>query len=342
MDFSFYRQHRALLAQAISQPWAIQPEALPAILAGLQDNASYAAQLGAERQDDNAATKETRVGTLALIPVHGIITPRSIPFFEMCGATVSAGSIVSRLSTAIADPNIDAVVLSLDSPGGTVAGTLEAAQALEALRQESDKPIVAQVDYLASSGAYWIAVAAAHEIVTSLSGMTGSIGVVMAYESRARQMDAEGIDVEFITAGKYKAELNGVDPLTDGARDHLQGTAHYFYKQFAGAVANARGASVADVMNSYGEGRVLSAEAALKANMVDRIASMSETLERLSRPQSRAALMRRANPGLSESPDAPEATALPDAKEAAEQVSDTVEDAPIGMALDVFWRNAHG
>ena len=84
-----------------------------------------------------------------------------------------------------------------------------------------------------------------------------------------------------MAAGKYKAEAVGGGPLSEEARAHVQGLIDGSYDRFVGDVANGRGVNAEDIRSGYGEGRVLNAEQALGARMVDRIGTLSDTLSRI-------------------------------------------------------------
>jgi ClpP class serine protease len=102
-------------------------------------------------------------------------------------------------------------------------------------------------------------------------------------------LEAEGVKVSVIKAGKFKAEGNPYEPLAAEARDHLQELVDSTYSAFVKGVARNRGVSVGEVREKYGQGRVLPAAQALAAGMVDRVASLSAVLEKLAGPGGGAA-----------------------------------------------------
>ena len=130
---------------------------------------------------------------------------------------------------------------------------------------------------LAASGAYWIA-SQADELVVTTGGMVGSIGIVMVHEDWSKANEMAGVKPTYLTAGKYKAEGNFDEPLGDGAREFLQGQLREYYGLFASAVARGRRTTPDRVSSGYGEGRVLTAQMALKAGMVDRVETFEQTL----------------------------------------------------------------
>ncbi|MDN5849948.1 MAG: S49 family peptidase, partial [Nitrococcus sp.] len=126
----------------------------------------------------------------------------------------------------------------------------------------------------------WLA-AQASEVVVSPSGEVGSIGVFAVHENMARALAQKGVDVSLISAGKYKTEGHPFGALDETARAAIQANVDAHYRAFINAVAAGRGVGAAVVQENFGEGRMLRAEPALGAGMVDRIESMPALLARL-------------------------------------------------------------
>src|SRR5690606_4285100 len=121
----------------------------------------------------------------------------------------------SWFDAALRDPAVSAIVIDVDSPGGTVTGVAELAEQIFEARGK--KPIYAIANALAASAAYWIA-SAAEELWVTPSGDVGSIGVYAMHEDIS-EMEAEmGLKVTLISAGEYKTEGNPHEPLGDEAR----------------------------------------------------------------------------------------------------------------------------
>ncbi len=132
-----------------------------------------------------------------------------------------------------------------------------------------------------ASAAYWIG-AAAKELVVTPSSEVGSIGVYLLHEDWTASLEAEGVKVTEIAAGKFKTEGAPWKELDDTGREFLQARVAEVYGWFVRDVARFRGDTPANVRGGYGEGRVLSAKPALEAKLVDRIATIEETIERVS------------------------------------------------------------
>lgn len=270
-----------ILNAVYSMPWAILPAKLHDILAVVH---RYAAgeQLSA---DEVAAVKtasrrpESRGGAVAVLPLFGSIFPRANLMTEMSGGT-SAERFTAQFRAALNDPNVGAIVLDVDSPGGAVAGVDELAS--EIYRGRSQKRIVAVADHLAASAAYWVATAA-DELVVSPSGEVGSIGVFAAHMDQSVALEQAGVKVNLISAGKFKTAGNPYEPLGDEARAIIQARVDEYYDAFVAAVARNRGVKVADVRDGFGEGRVVGAREAVRLGMADEIGTLDETVARLAR-----------------------------------------------------------
>lgn len=214
-------------------------------------------------------------GAVAVIPVNGIITGKPT-MWEQYGMTMSGASLVAATRAAMNDPEVKAIVWDMNTPGGSTSGVQEAHADLMALRGK--KPITAQVNYMSASAGYWLA-SAADEIAIAPSGVAGSIGAYMMHMDISGAMDQAGVKAEFIHAGKDKVLGNEFAPLDDAARAYYQGLVDHAYAAFTGDVAKGRGIG-ADVARgeSFGSGRILTADAAKRAGMVDVIRTMEQTL----------------------------------------------------------------
>jgi signal peptide peptidase SppA len=196
---------------------------------------------------------------------------------ESSGGT-SCERIGSMIDAVAADPSIGTIVYDCESPGGTVPGIQELAAKMFALRGQVTQ--VAQINSLAASAAYWL-VAQCDERVCTPSGTAGSIGVYSAHQDLSKALEREGISVTLISAGRYKTEGNPLGPLSPEALAVRQASVDAAYAQFTTDVARGLGVSAQAVRSGYGEGRALSAKDAKAAGLIDRIATMDDTLGRL-------------------------------------------------------------
>jgi signal peptide peptidase SppA len=168
-----------------------------------------------------------------------------------------------------------AIVLDVDSPGGSVDGVPEFADEIYDAR--SKKPVIAVCNSMACSAAYWLA-SAASEVVCTPSGQCGSIGVYMMHLDESESLKQQGIKITVIKAGKYKAEGNSTEPLSDDARAAAQTSVDAFYSMFVRSVARNRGTSQTAVREGYGQGRSLMAAQAAGQDLVDRVGTFDDIL----------------------------------------------------------------
>lgn len=270
-------------AYIANTPWAIAPGKLAAILelvslraAGEQlSTAEIAARLDAARP--NRPAPVTPPGSVAVLTIDGAIVPKADLMTSISGGT-SLESFTQELRAAAADPNVAAIVLNIDSPGGSVDLVPETAAEVRAAAKR--KPVVAVANTQADSAAYWIA-SQATEIAASPSAEVGSIGVIAAHQDLTAMQEKAGIKTTLITAGAHKGELSPFAPLSDEARANVQHRVDQTYSMFIGDVARGRGITPQQVEENYGQGRALSAQDALRAGMVDRIETLDQTLARL-------------------------------------------------------------
>src|SRR3990167_10678641 len=251
LDRSLYPQ---VLQAVYGQPWAIRPEMVAIICELVRFRAGggglTADEIRQRIQSERPRPAAPKGGAIAVMPLYGPIFPRANMMQEVSGGT-SAEMFGKMFQAAVADPNISAIVLDVDSPGGNVKGIPELWQTIMDARGQ--KPVVASVNSMAASAAYWIA-SAADEVAVTPSGEVGSIGVYAAHEDISAAQAKEGVKITLISAGKRKVQGNPFEPLSDEARQDIQGQIDVVYEMFLGAVAQGRGVSASKVRNGYGEG----------------------------------------------------------------------------------------
>jgi len=272
------------LSAELSAPWAILPEKLVEIqsiaaahLAGTPiDIAAVEARIG--RPLENKPQGYEVIDGVAIVPVEGVIAPKMNMLSEISGGASQA--LVRRdLAAALADPEVHSVVLAIDSPGGTVAGTDHLAQFIAGAR--GTKPIVAWTAGTMASAAYWIGSAADRVLMGDKNATLGSIGVVAKHVDVSRAQEAAGVKTTEIVAGKYKRVASEYGPLTEEGRAHLQDQVDAYYANFVDAVAQHRGKSAVDVLGSMAEGRIFIGQQAIDAGLADGISSLEAVVASL-------------------------------------------------------------
>lgn len=269
-----------VLQAFMETPWAILHSKLlqlEEIVARHANGEKLDAEEVQTRVHGSARPPERRVKNAAILPLFGTIFPRANLMTDMSGAT-SAERFGAQFSALIADPDVSAIILDVDSPGGQVNGVQELADMIYSAR--GTKPIIAVANHIMASAAYWIG-SAADEIVVSPSGEVGSIGVFSVHQDISAALEKDGVKVSIIKEGKYKAEGNPYEPLNEEAREAIQASVGEFYQSFVGAVAQHRGVSFETVRDGFGEGRMVGAEKAVELGMADRVATLNEVIEGL-------------------------------------------------------------
>lgn len=215
-------------------------------------------------------------GQIAVIPFHGVVSQRMNLMSAMSGGT-STQMFAAALREQVNNPQVKAIIIDADSPGGNVYGVDELATEIFSMRDT--KPIVAVANSAMFSAAYY-ALSQASEIDITPGGELGSIGVIAMHVDQSAYNAGMGIKPTIITFGKYKAEGNPHAPLTDEALNEIQSQVDRYGAMFLKAVARGRGVSVDTVRNSYGQGRIFGAQDAVRLGMADRVATLDETIRR--------------------------------------------------------------
>jgi signal peptide peptidase SppA len=277
------------ILRAVSEtPWAILPSKLAAILDMLALRAS-GQQLTAEEIQARIGKgpphrDASQAGTVVVLPLYGVIAPHADAMTDVSGGT-SVDTFAANFRSVIADDSVKAIVLDVDSPGGTTDLVSELATEIRSAR--GTKPIVAVANTMAASAAYWI-MSQADEIVVTPSGSVGSIGVFAAHDDVSGLQDQLGVKTTLISAGKYKVEGNPFEPLTDEAKQAIQDRVDEAYDMFVNDVAKGRGVSATEVKSGFGEGRMVSAAMAVNSGMADRVATLGATIARVANPNGRS------------------------------------------------------
>lgn len=278
---------RSYILNAFTEsPWAILPQKL-AVLEEIVYRHVSGEKLTAEEVQTriHGASRppnrnEGVVGSaqmVAILPLFGTIFPRANMMTDVSGAT-SAERFAADFSALVDNPEIGAIVLDVNSPGGQVNGIAEAANRIYQARGK--KPIVAVANHLMASAAYWIG-SAADEIVATPDGEVGSVGVFAVHQDVSKKLEQDGVKITFIKEGKYKTEGNPYEPLSEEAHAVIQARVSDVYESFLNSIALHRGVKPDDVRNGYGEGRVVSAQQSIRLGMADRIETLDQTVTRL-------------------------------------------------------------
>jgi len=272
--------------------WAMDESKLDDLVSVLAFRAAghaFTAEEIRARIGDPQPAKASTNGAVAIVPLRGVIAHRMGAMDESSGG-MSAERFTGMIRQAAADASIGTIVIDCDSGGGTIAGLIEAADAVFEARAQ--KRVVAVANAWMASAAYWIC-SQAHEVVaipSALDRCIGSLGVFMVHLDLSEKLAKDGVKATIIRAGEHKAEGNPFEAPSDEFLADLKANAVAVKAVFVKQVARARGLTPAQVVAQYGDGRAFSAPEAKKVGLIDRIATMDETIGRLVGKRSGGAL----------------------------------------------------
>lgn len=277
------------LLDIITAPWAIEPAKL------LEIQAIYATHLRGEKID--IPSVEARIGRpldntqqkgyaiqdgVAILSLEGVIAKRANLFMEISGG-VSTQLAARDLQAALADPAVHSIILAIDSPGGTVDGTITLANIVAG----AEKPVATLASGTMASAAYWIGSAASAGVyITDATTNVGSIGVVATHTDVSKAQATQGIKTTEIAAGKYKRIASQFEPLTKEGRQTIQDQVDHIYGLFVDAVAAQRGVSTDKVLQDMADGRIFIGQQAIDAGLVDGVSTLDALVAQLNERRS--------------------------------------------------------
>lgn len=237
------------------------------------------AALANMRSDDRP--RYSTVGNNAIIPVVGPLLNWGEIDLSYYGYT-SYGWLISAFNRAAADVNVHRAVLFANSPGGVVDGIEAATESLRNLK--AAKPVVAHVEGLAASAAYWLVAQADFISMTDLSEI-GHIGVYTSHLDYSKLFERIGVKVSLIASGRHKVEGNPYEPLPETVREEMQARVDDLRLAFAEEVAAGRGdrlsveAALATEARMY-RGRVRKSKKfeAIENGLADTVGTLNSTL----------------------------------------------------------------
>lgn len=176
------------------------------------------------------------------------------------------------LRRAEKDTDVKAVLLHIDSPGGTVAGTGELARDVRNLN--TMKPVHAHIEDTGASAAYWVA-SQARRITATPTSEIGSIGTVAVVDDTSEAAGTEGVKVHVISTGPYKGAFADGAPVSQDDLDYLKGLVDGLNKHFLNGVSLGRGMAIGKVRDSA-DGRVFLAAEAQERGLIDAVGTIDD------------------------------------------------------------------
>jgi len=211
---------------------------------------------------------------IAIIDVDGLLVNRRKHRWMRVGDN-PVSLFIEKLDKAAADPHVKAVVLRLNSPGGTVAASDIMYHRLRQFRSETGKPVVVCFLDLGCSGAYYLA-CGCDGIIAQPTTVTGNIGTVFQTFSVAGTMDKIGVKTVTIKSGELKDIASPLHDLSPQERSVLEGIIKHLYEQFLKVVQEGRKTIEEQHLQKLADGRVFTASEALQEGLIDRIGYLTD------------------------------------------------------------------
>jgi protease-4 len=261
-----------------------------ALRAGLVDALAYEDQLDGMGAAGKSATVEgedyargwlrPRVGRMpriAVIYISGVIASGDSGFDPLNGEIAGSKALVQAIRSARADSNVRAIVLRIDSPGGSSTASDVIWRELSITRdQKPSRPLVASMSDLAASGGYYVAIAAP-QIVAQPATLTGSIGIFGGKVITGGTYAKLGANIEALSIGKNAEMESPARPFSDSERKKLREELHEFYAQFLAKVAASRKMPIARV-EELARGRVWTGQQAKANGLVDALGGLDQAI----------------------------------------------------------------
>lgn len=263
------------------QLWAILPDHLDILVRKFHDfheskdlaveAAKYSLMLSSRTEEKPYTVQDGA----AVIPISGPITKRDT-FFSYLFGGASVASITRSVQAALDDVEAKAIVLSVDSPGGTVGGIESLTELVK--YANTAKPVVSFANSMMASAAYWFG-SAARSILAENTAQVGSIGVLMVHYDFSEMDRRIGLKRTYLAAGKYKAMGNDAEPLNREAQEMIEGQLNHYYGLFVNAVAANRGVDPQAVLEKMADGRTFIGSQALEAGLIDKIGNLQAAID---------------------------------------------------------------
>lgn len=226
--------------------------------------------------DKVAVVPGDKLNKVAIVPVEGtLLDERSSGLLEEGENPLSL--FVQEMNEAANDDSVKAVVLRVNSPGGSVTASDTMYDYLLRFRAKTHKPVVADAMELDASGAYYVS-CGADRIVVSPTSIVGSIGVIFEAVNLAGTLDKLGIEVNSIKSAPLKDMASPYKHLTPEAREVMQGMVDEYYHRFQNVVSQSRGIKDPATMMLVTDGRVFSGDHAVALGLADQTGRLEDAI----------------------------------------------------------------
>lgn len=213
---------------------------------------------------------------IAIIDVSGVLM--NAPSTQLFGEGEHAVALfLEKLDKARRDPSVKGVLLRINSPGGSVVASELMHDELRHFKK-TGKPVIAVIMDVGASGGYYVA-CASDEIIAHPSSIVGSIGVIMQMFEIAGTLEKLGASATAITSGRFKDTGSPFRPMRPGERAIFQNIVDDMYERFLAVVQSGRPQLDEEAVRTLADGRVFTGTQALELGLIDRIATLRESLQ---------------------------------------------------------------
>lgn len=278
---------RKVLRLAFHTAWALEPRVFRQLVrivsrhaAGeqptAQDLATVRAAVGS--RDAAPAAELAMVGSTAIVPIHGVVSPHGDLVDEVSGpGSANLARIRQQIEAALADRAVKSIVLDIDSPGGSVDGVSEAAELIR--RAKAIKPVIALANTNALSAGYWLAAQATQFLATN-GARIGSIGVSMTAVDESRALSQQGVDVKIVTSNALKNADVAQNAISTDELRAVADDVQAYHDLFVRDIAAGRGITEAEAA-ALATGAVLVGQQAVDQGFVDGVSTLDAVLASL-------------------------------------------------------------
>jgi protease-4 len=218
----------------------------------------------------------TGTGKVVLVELAGLITSQ-----EEDGL-FSRPSLVAQVKEALIkageDSKVKAVILKINSPGGTVTASDVLYHEVRAFREKHKVPVIASIMDVGASGGYYVA-AAADKIVAHPSSVTGSLGVIMVTVNAKGLLEKIGVEASVVTSGPRKDMGSPFRPMTDEERGIFQSVIDSFYNRFLTVIKDGRRNLGSEEVRRLADGRIYSGEQAKALGLIDSVGYLEDAID---------------------------------------------------------------
>jgi protease-4 len=214
---------------------------------------------------------------IAVIYATGVIMSGKGGYDPLSGAILGSDTFIEHLRQARADSSVRAIIVRIDSPGGSATASDAIWRELVITRDEKpERPLVVSMSDLAASGGYWIAMAAPH-IVAQPGTLTGSIGVITGKFVTGGLYGKLGANIETVAFGRHAALASPARPFTDEERARIEAQMQHIYDEFVRKAAESRG-KPPEAIDAVARGRVWTGRQAHEVGLVDELGGLDTAI----------------------------------------------------------------